>query len=442
MRDLDAEGAAGPLFRDDEAGRATAEALLASPRAIARESMDYWRAVVDGSADDRLAARARVALGFDAWDSDRRTRHTNLLTGLRDLWDSDDRIVFAGCLALARSFRTQFRCVEALALLHHARRHSEAKGSPRAQAAVTYALAEVMVDLQEWQRAAELIEQARVAAVAAGPEEAARREPELALLEALSALELGDPDPARRFVAATEDVERGPVRDQRLALRARLLEVEGDPPAAYEVLVRWRDEPPERWHREVYAAFEAARLHLEHDDGEEAEAEAVQFLQRLQRGFADELGAGRRADLATRIGVLLSRRRRRPGTLQLALDVAGAAVLERVAESDSFFRMPPGPLELPDDLAEAVHRHRDRVVEDHRSVLGAAAELASDHPDRVRRLDSEPHSLLRVCAWCRLVAADGGWVPFHRFMPPDGPLKVTHGICPACDRGMRRHAAQ
>jgi hypothetical protein len=40
-------------------------------------------------------------------------------------------------------------------------------------------------------------------------------------------------------------------------------------------------------------------------------------------------------------------------------------------------------------------------------------------------------SFLRLCAWCRRVETEEGWVPVETYLSSHG-AETTHGICPTC----------
>lgn len=44
-------------------------------------------------------------------------------------------------------------------------------------------------------------------------------------------------------------------------------------------------------------------------------------------------------------------------------------------------------------------------------------------------------SFVCVCAWCKRVRNDNGL--WEEFGIPAAGVKITHGICPDCDRGIR-----
>ena len=40
--------------------------------------------------------------------------------------------------------------------------------------------------------------------------------------------------------------------------------------------------------------------------------------------------------------------------------------------------------------------------------------------------------LIRICAWCKHIHADGEWQQVERFVSANSHAEFTHGICPAC----------
>src|SRR5689334_16665969 len=52
-----------------------------------------------------------------------------------------------------------------------------------------------------------------------------------------------------------------------------------------------------------------------------------------------------------------------------------------------------------------------------------------------RRLVAHLHYLegfLRVCAWCRKVGYDGGWMRLEDYFAKGFHIATTHGVCPDC----------
>ena len=46
-------------------------------------------------------------------------------------------------------------------------------------------------------------------------------------------------------------------------------------------------------------------------------------------------------------------------------------------------------------------------------------------------------SLLPICSWCKKIQTDEGeWRPLEAYLASTGQSRVTHGICPDCDRTM------
>ncbi len=46
-------------------------------------------------------------------------------------------------------------------------------------------------------------------------------------------------------------------------------------------------------------------------------------------------------------------------------------------------------------------------------------------------------SLLPICAWCKKIQTDDGeWQPLETYLEGTGASRVTHGVCPDCERTM------
>ncbi len=129
-----------------------------------------------------------------------------------------------------------------------------------------------------------------------------------------------------------------------------------------------------------------------------------------------------------------------PDALRRAYDIAGAAILERMAQLDRALRMVPELSVAEPEDRQTLERSRGRFQVQQAAVLeGVAAVLA-------RRIHVAEAPLpafdrdgryLRVCAWCRRVAmANGTWLPVGHYLPsglpPRTPFHLSHGICPDC----------
>ena len=61
-------------------------------------------------------------------------------------------------------------------------------------------------------------------------------------------------------------------------------------------------------------------------------------------------------------------------------------------------------------------------------LLGIRSLLA-----RIRYLEG----FLLVCASCKSVRADNGWVPLERYLEHRADLKISHSLCPSCLEAQR-----
>jgi len=81
------------------------------------------------------------------------------------------------------------------------------------------------------------------------------------------------------------------------------------------------------------------------------------------------------------------------------------------------------PRKLTPEQIEALNVIRNQVVTQ-LEMRRALADLGSIE------------KLLPICSWCRSVEnEDGKWISLHEYVTDSG--RVTHGICPLCDAGMR-----
>ena len=117
-------------------------------------------------------------------------------------------------------------------------------------------------------------------------------------------------------------------------------------------------------------------------------------------------------------------------------DLVATAILRRMHQVDACLRdMPALGIadaadrawigDLRDDFETEQEELRARVLRllDHARRRGVS-------PVHDAEVDDD---LVRICAWCGLVRAQGGrWVPIRQYLPPDEYLRVTHTICPAC----------
>lgn len=124
-------------------------------------------------------------------------------------------------------------------------------------------------------------------------------------------------------------------------------------------------------------------------------------------------------------------------------DVAAGAVVERLAELETFVRdTPEVGRPTPSDL-RLLDAMRVRFLAEHaelgRALVRLHAAAGPDATDALARLHDVGTGFVCVCAWCQRVRTrDGGWLPVQQFLPlaPRGPFEVTHGMCDACYRSL------
>ncbi len=147
-------------------------------------------------------------------------------------------------------------------------------------------------------------------------------------------------------------------------------------------------------------------------------------------------GAGLRLELASGLSRALAATVGDAPETERAHDLGAAAAIERIAELDRWVRdVPEMAAATPEDFA-ILEDHRRRSRGEQEAMLRAVARLL----EPAVREGRAPHPVLAgcgdlvcVCAWCQRVAAQGqAWLAIQEFLPLDGPLRVTHGMCPDC----------
>jgi hypothetical protein len=117
-------------------------------------------------------------------------------------------------------------------------------------------------------------------------------------------------------------------------------------------------------------------------------------------------------------------------------DVAAGAVVERLAELETFVRdTPEVGRPTPSDL-RLLDAMRVRFLAEHaelgRALVRLHAAAGPGATDALARLHDVGTGFVCVCAWCQRVTRDGGWLPVQQFLllAPRGPFEVTHGVTP------------
>jgi hypothetical protein len=118
-----------------------------------------------------------------------------------------------------------------------------------------------------------------------------------------------------------------------------------------------------------------------------------------------------------------------------ALDCAATCAVERIVETERAVRALPELAQVSREDFELLGRARMRYAGEHRDLLRSLARLFEGAAARgepwLDALRSGDQAL--VCAWCERVRARGGvWVPVGHYLPREGPLLMTHGICSDC----------
>ena len=125
----------------------------------------------------------------------------------------------------------------------------------------------------------------------------------------------------------------------------------------------------------------------------------------------------------------------RPDETQRTYDLTSAAVLERMAQLESCVRhLPELGLEGDPDEVALLTDLRRRFAHEQRDLLQRVAQFFEQQPSLPLAIDlSDPETYVVICAWCeRLRADDGTWLPIGHFIPREGSIRISHGICEGC----------
>lgn len=152
---------------------------------------------------------------------------------------------------------------------------------------------------------------------------------------------------------------------------------------------------------------------------------------------------GVRVRAATELAPSLRTRAELSDLVVRVYDVAAGAVVERLAELETFVRdTPEVGRPTPSDL-RLLDAMRVRFLAEHaelgRALVRLHAAAGPGAADALARLHDVATGFVCVCAWCQRVRTrDGGWLPVQQFLPlaPRGPFEVTHGMCDACYRAL------
>ena len=81
-----------------------------------------------------------------------------------------------------------------------------------------------------------------------------------------------------------------------------------------------------------------------------------------------------------------------------------------------------------------VIRRRTEFVAEQREVLRTIAKWFASHADIQRIVVGSHNGMATICAWCERLrsASSGEWIPVGEYVPRDGSIRVSHGICQPC----------
>lgn len=125
-----------------------------------------------------------------------------------------------------------------------------------------------------------------------------------------------------------------------------------------------------------------------------------------------------------------------PRQAQSCFDLTTAAVFQRMAQLEASIRQLP-ELGLEDtDEATLLIDLRKRFTREQGELMKKVARFLQLQPDFQPAVDlGDAKGHVVICAWCeRLRAEDHTWLPIGHLVPRDGPLRISHGICPDCSK--------
>ncbi|MBL9086851.1 MAG: hypothetical protein JNM10_06880 [Planctomycetia bacterium] len=343
------------------------------------------------------------------------------------------------CGSLAETYRRLTRDFEVLLLARRALAIVVPGTLPRQTAAMWYRVADALGGLGEWPAFRDALDEMERVLAALPPDteiplrrrltvqrirhaartgDLAAAERAVADLERLVALPAPEPADPRWFdmIRASIAVQTGRLDDGR-----RLLDAVRARPAA-----RAGVDPLPQYELE-YAL--AAR---QFDEARDVARRMLDVVETRGEAF----GTGSALLWASRAVEVATVHAPDPVLARRAFDAAGRTILRRIEEVEHVMRLLPElSTSEPEDRAFLI-ASRARFQQEQARLLDGVAEFFRTHLDAVAdllpRFDASD-AFVSVCAWCRRVAvADGTWLPVGHYLPRQGPLRLTHGICPEC----------
>ena len=350
------------------------------------------------------------------------------------------------CGSLAETYRRLTRDFEVLLLARRALAIVVPGTLPRQTAAMWYRVADALGGLGEWPAFRDALDEMERVLATVPPDTEIPLRRRLAVQRIRHAVRTGDLAAAEREVADFERLIALPApetADPRWfdMIRASIAVQTGRLDDAQRLLDAVRARPASRagvdplLQYELEYALAARRL-------DEARDIARRMLDVVEtRG--EEFGTGSALLWASRAVEVATVHAPDPALARRAFDAAGRTILRRIEEVDRVMRLLPElSTSEPEDRAFLI-ASRARFQQEQARLLDGVAEFLRAHLDAVAdllpRFDTS-EAFVSVCAWCRRVARpDGTWLPVGHSLPRQGPLRLTHGICPDC---LRREQAR
>ena len=394
--------------------------------------------------DPRLASSAEVILA--ECDAEAR-RYPEADVRLRALLGrvrgSDPAAEFDACAALARVYFAEGREFEALVLSRRCVDLAANDPDPWSSAIALARIAGAYLALDDLDRLA--LAQARLeVAIRRVPADRAwmlRRTLEGQCVEV--ALRRGDMAAARSSLAAmraASPVRAGVPGDSRWDgyLEALIAFRSGNPREARRIAEGLRP-PAGSPYRSLAVEMLSARCALAIEGPAAGAVAAREVLEGLSSSWPIAEGTGTAIRLAAELAAFFREECRSPADARRAYDLAGTAVVRRMAEIDRCVAELPELSATSDDDQELLASFRLRFVEKQHTLLKEVAQVlvqafrAGEGP--LAEIPG-PDGFVAVCAWCRRARWGAGrWLPIGHLMPgSDARLQLTHGICPECYR--------
>jgi hypothetical protein len=201
-------------------------------------------------------------------------------------------------------------------------------------------------------------------------------------------------------------------------------------------VVPWLDRVPPTdglVRRELEYAEQRVRCLLAVAPEPDGVAAAGAFLAALGDAPKVTVGAAWRLRAVVGLGTRLAAVAGASPLTRMAWDMAGEAIVTRVAQIELCVRQVPEVASAGPEVLELLASYRQRFRERHEQLL-AEVGLARPWPPVDAGTSVLKPGLAVVCAWCaRVRAYDGAWIPVRQFLPPEHErFRMSHGICAGC----------